>query len=182
MGDMVADGSDVASGLLWFTFQQLAGLLVNLLVPFRELLNQRRRHPLDLKIPPPLIFDAVAESAQTPGQLVVIDVLDELLRRQHVVVLERLPAGLDRIERGVEDDTVRVQMRIEGARSVVTEHGGHDVARGSVRALAILADASGREGLQLTRVPPRPLVRAPRQCAGHGPPGRQWTPTWPART
>ena len=39
MGDMVADGSDVASGLLWFTFQQLARLLVNLLVAFRELLN-----------------------------------------------------------------------------------------------------------------------------------------------
>ena len=43
----------------------------------------------------------------------------------------------------------RVQVRIEGARGVVTEHGGHDVARGPVRALAILADASGREGLQL---------------------------------
>ena len=72
----------------------------------------------------------------------VIDVLDELLRHQHVVVLQRLPAGLDRIERGVEYDAVRVQMRIEGARGIVTEHGGDDVARGPVRALAVLSDAS----------------------------------------
>jgi hypothetical protein len=65
------------------------------------------------------------------------------------VVLERLPPGLDRVERGVEHDAVRVQVRIQGARGVVSKHGGDDVSRGPVRALAILSDASGREGLQL---------------------------------
>ena len=44
-----------------------------------------------------------------------------------------------------------VQVRIEGAGGIVTEHSGHNVARGPVGALAVLADPSGREHLQLVQ-------------------------------
>ena len=130
---------------------------VNLLMPLGELLNQRRRHALDFKIPSPLILDTIAELPQRAGQLMVIDVLDKLLRHQHVVVLQRLPAGLDSIVRGIEDNAVRMQLRIESPRGVMTEHRRHDVTRGSVRALALLADASGSEGLQLIQCHPDSL-------------------------
>ena len=67
------------------------------------------------------------------------------------MVLQRFPAALDRIERGVEHDAVGVQVRVESAGRIVTEHCGHDVARGSVGALAVLADPGGRERFQLAQ-------------------------------
>lgn len=54
-----------------------------------------------------------------------------------------------RIKRRVEDDTMTVQMGIEGAGGLVPEDRRHDVAGGPVGALALLAHARGGERLQL---------------------------------
>ena len=59
----------------------------------------------------------------------IIDVLDVFLRRHHVVILQRLPPLLCVIVCGVEDDAVRVQMRVERTRGIVLEKSGDDVAR-----------------------------------------------------
>src|ERR1700693_1001240 len=131
---MLADDGEGPIGLLRLAFQKLAGISINLLVALGVLFDERRGNPLDFKIPPPLVLDAVAVLTQRAGQLMVIDVLDELLGKEHVMVLQRLPAMLDWIERGIEHDAMGVQMWIEGARRVVTEHRSHDVASGSVGA------------------------------------------------
>ena len=63
VGDVLADRRDVAVGLLRFPFQQFARLPVDLLVTFGKLLDQRRGNPSDVKIPPGLVVDLVAEPA-----------------------------------------------------------------------------------------------------------------------
>ena len=58
----------------------------------------------------------------------VVGVLGKLSCAQQFVVLQRLPSVLHRIERRVENDAVRVQMRIERARRVMCEQGRGKIA------------------------------------------------------
>ena len=81
----------------------------------------------------------------------VINVFNELLRHEHVVVLERLPLFLDRIKGRVEHDAMTVQMRVERARGVMPENGRYYVARGPVGTLAVLPNTCGRQRLQLVQ-------------------------------
>ncbi len=75
------------------------------------------RHPANLndEISTRLVLDQVAEPPKFAGELVVIDVLNELLCREHLVILQSLPTSLRRVMRRVEEDAVAVQMRIERA-------------------------------------------------------------------
>jgi hypothetical protein len=50
------------------------------------------------------------------------------LRDQHLVILQRFSTALRHIVPGVENDAVRTEMRIEGARDFMFEHGGDDVS------------------------------------------------------
>jgi hypothetical protein len=84
-------------------------------------------------------------------QLVVIDVLDVFPRPQHLEVLQRLPTLSTRVVCGVEHDAVAMQVRIKGARRVVTKHGAHDVTGGPV----------GNVAPQCTRVPRTAPIPAP---------------------
>ena len=68
-----------------------------------------------MKSPRGWFCDHVAEPPEFAGELVVIDVLDELLRGEHLVILQCLPTLLRRVMGRVEEDAVAVQMRIEGA-------------------------------------------------------------------
>ena len=49
----------------------------------------------------------------------IVNVLRVLLRAEHFVILQRLPAIFPVVVRRVENDAVRMQMRIECARSLV---------------------------------------------------------------
>jgi len=62
---------------------------------------------------------------------VVIDVLEVFLRGEQAVILQRLPSLLRRVVCRIENDAMRVQMRIECAGSFTLEQRGCDVARGA---------------------------------------------------
>ena len=58
----------------------------------------------------------------------IINVLGKLSGAQQFKIFQRLPAVFHRIKGGVENNAVRVQMRVEGTRGVVLEQGGHEIA------------------------------------------------------
>jgi len=60
-------------------------------------------------------------SRQLASEVVVVGVFGKFPCPQQFVILERLPPAFHRVERRVEDNAVRMQMRIEGARRVVRE-------------------------------------------------------------
>jgi hypothetical protein len=57
---------------------------------------------------------------------------------------------LNLVKGRIEDDAVRVQMRIEGAGRIVSEPGGREVASQPVVLCAIFPDASGCKRLKFT--------------------------------
>jgi hypothetical protein len=81
---------------------------------------------------------------------VVIHVLDVFLRREHFVVLQRLPSPVCGILSGVKDDAVRVQMRIDRSRTLVLEKRSDDVARAPITIGAAFAKACRREPFQFS--------------------------------
>jgi hypothetical protein len=56
---------------------------------------------MDSEVPSRLVLDLVANPCEFAGKLVVIDVLDEFLRAEHLVVLQSLPTSLRRVMRRV---------------------------------------------------------------------------------
>ena len=101
-----------------------------------------------MEVAPRLVANPVAERLQFTDQFVVIDVPRELPGAQQLVILERLPAVLDRVIRRVEDDAMRVQMRVERAGGLMGKQGGNEIACQPVALLATHADASGGKRLE----------------------------------
>ena len=58
----------------------------------------------------------------------IIDILGKFSGPQQFVVLQRLPAILNRIKGRIEDDAMRVQMRVEGAGGVMSESRRREIA------------------------------------------------------
>jgi len=67
------------------------------------------------------------------------------------VILERLPAILHRIARRVENNAVRVQVRIERARRIMREQGGGKVAGQTVALRSTNSNARCRERFKLSQ-------------------------------
>ena len=149
VGDVFTDRRDVAVSFFRFPRQQFPRLLVNLLVPFGKLFHQLRRDALDFKVTTPPVLDLITKFYQGAGQFVVIDIFNELLRPEHFVILKCFPLFLDGIERGIEQNAVAVQGRVQGAGSFMPEHGRHDVAGWPVGTLTGLAHARCGESFQL---------------------------------
>ena len=127
--------------------------------PFGKALAEFFRNALNLKIAARPVANPIAESLQVTGEFVVIDVLGKLPRPQQFVILKCLPAIFHRIEGRVENNAMRVQMRVKGARSVVGEQGGDKIAREPVALRATNANASRRKCLEfLQRRPHRPRM------------------------
>ena len=79
----------------------------------------------------------------------VIDVLSEFPRPQQFVILKRLLPVFRRIERRVEHDAMRVQVRVEGAGGVMGELRGDEIACKPLASCATNADTSCREILEV---------------------------------
>ena len=94
------------------------------------------------------VANLVAETPQFARELVIIGVLGKLPGAQKFVVLESLPTILDLIESGIEHNTVRVQVRVEGTRRIVSEQGGNEVAGGTVVLCAACPNTSCRKCLE----------------------------------
>ena len=88
----------------------------------------------------------------------IVDVLHELLSGEHLVILQRLPTIFIGVVGRVEDDAMRMQVRVERSRRVVFEERRDDIAGCSIGILADLANASARESLQFAH---RRLHRLP---------------------
>ena len=116
---------------------------------FGEALANLLRHAFDLEIASMQIANAVAKTTQGFGEFVVIDVLDKFPRLQHLVVLQRLPAVLLRIRRRIEDNAMRVEVRVERVGSVVCEQRGHEILSHTQAIRTVSPDARGGELLEL---------------------------------
>ena len=73
------------------------------------------RDAFDLKITARPVSDLIAERPKVAGEFVIIDILGKLSGAKKLVIFQRLPAVFHRVKRGVENNAVRVQMRIERA-------------------------------------------------------------------
>lgn len=80
----------------------------------------------------------------------VVSVFGKFPCSQQFVVLQRLPTVLDRIERRVEDNTVRVQMRIKGTGGFMREQRRGEVARAPIALRSTRANSSGSKRLEFT--------------------------------
>ncbi len=78
----------------------------------------------------------------------VIDIFHELLRGQHFVIVQRLPAALVGIVGGVEDNAVRVQMRVQSARGFMIKERGDDVSGQTIRTLQLSMHLHGGEAFE----------------------------------
>jgi hypothetical protein len=76
---------------------------------------------------------------------VVIGVLGKFPGAQQFVILQCLPMILNRVERGVENNAVRVEVRIESARRVMCEQGDSKVAGQTVALHATNSNSRCRE-------------------------------------
>ena len=70
----------------------------------------------------------ITKSLQFAGQFVVINILGKFSGTQKFIVLEGFPTILNRIKGRIEDDAVRMQMRIKRAGGVMSEPGRCEVA------------------------------------------------------
>ena len=110
--DVFTDRRNVALSLFRFPCQQFSRSLVNLFAPFGKPFDQLRRDAFDFKIAARPVLNLITELHQCARQFVIIDIFHELLRREHFVILKCFPFFLDRVERGVEQDAVTVQVRV----------------------------------------------------------------------
>ncbi|HRI14247.1 MAG TPA: hypothetical protein PLX89_14730, partial [Verrucomicrobiota bacterium] len=81
----------------------------------------------------------------------VVGILDKPPGPQQFVVLQRLPAFLDRIEGRVEHDAVSVQVGVKCAGCVVAEQAGGKIAGGPMGAGSTPTNPSRSERLKLTQ-------------------------------
>ena len=107
--------------------QFLARFRVDFLMALREQRHDRFRHAFDLEIPRVIAYP-ITKVFEALRELVVIDVFDELLRLEHLVVLERLPPVFLVIEGRVEKHAMRMQMRVECPTRVMAKQRSHHIA------------------------------------------------------
>ncbi len=148
--DVGPDDLDVLTGLVRFTFQKFPGLFVNLTVTLGKTVNQFLGHTGNLEIAARIVFNAVAKSLERPDHFVIIDIPDELLRRDHFTGFQCLPAAFNGIARGIEQDAMGVQVRIQCSGGIVPEHRPHHIARHPMCILILFANPCGSVGLQFT--------------------------------
>ena len=74
----------------------------------------------------------VAKLVQTLGQFVAIDFRAVVDCAEHIARLQRLPTPFRPVPSGVEQDEVRVQLRVKGARGGMQEGGTDEVAGDAV--------------------------------------------------
>ncbi len=142
---VLPNGFEVAVRLFGMLREKSFRLLVDLAMTLREPRAQLRRNFCDAEITARRVLDRVSARSKRTSQLMVIDVLDVFLRDQHSEVLQRLPPILRGVMRCIEDNAMRVQMRIEGSRSFMLKQRRNDVVGGSIQVGAGNADASGCE-------------------------------------
>src|SRR6266542_409844 len=90
-------------------------LFIDLAMSFRKALAKFPTNLCNLKITASGINDRVAEPTQRTRELMIVHVLRLFLRAEHFIILKRFPKTLPIIVRGVEDDAMRVQVRVERA-------------------------------------------------------------------
>ena len=89
----------------------------------------------------------------------VIDVLGKLAGAQEFKIFERLPAIFHRVKRGVENNAVRVQMRIKRAGSFMGEQRGGKITGQSVAPCTLQPKACGSKFFKFPqRTAHRPTV------------------------
>jgi hypothetical protein len=147
-GEFCAKFRDVRATKFRVVRQQPRQRLVNLRVTFGKTLAQFTGNTLNLKIAARQVANSIAEAPQLASEFVVIGVLGKLSRPQQFEILQCLPTVLHLVKSGVEDDAMRVQMRIERSRRVVREQGGGEVARETVVLHPTNPNASRRERLE----------------------------------
>src|SRR5207245_6477153 len=81
-------------------------------------------------------LDLVAEAAQRLRQLGLVDLSAESLRTEDLSCVHRPPFTV-RTPRHVQDDAVRVKLRVQGSARLVPEACGHDDARRFHRTAAV---------------------------------------------
>jgi len=87
---------------------------VPLLRPLGESLDELRFDTLNLEGRASLP-GLVAELMQTLGQFIAIDFRAVVERAEHIARLQRLPTLLFGVPSGIEQDEMRVQLRVKGA-------------------------------------------------------------------
>ncbi len=158
--DVFANRVLVSGQLVWMRREKLPRLLVDLAMSLGETFANVTRDLREFEVTARRVRDRVSKRPQCSREFVIVDVLDELLRAEHLVILQRLPTPLFRIVRRIEDDAVRVQVRIERARGLMFEQRRHDVARASIGvAFRHLEPESQRS------VPIPPTRSSPLRCA-----------------
>ena len=118
---VLAGNGSLYGGQFRFFRKQFGESFVNLRMPFGKPFTQLFGDAFNFKITPHTITNLVAEAPQFASEFVVIGVLGKLSGTQKLVVLKRLPAVLNHVKRRVENNAVRVQVRIESARRVMRE-------------------------------------------------------------
>src|SRR2546430_16088158 len=73
------------------------------------------RPSLDLEVPTRPVANAIPEPEKVLGQFMIINRLNILPPPQHLLVLQGLPPRLLRVVGRIENDAMRVQMRVECA-------------------------------------------------------------------
>jgi len=139
---------EIATRKFRFLGQQFGKGFVNLRVPLGEALAQFVGNAFDFKVAPCAIANPVTERPQFASEFVIVGVLGKFPGPQQFVILERLPPAFHRVERRVEHNAVRMQMRIEGARRVVCEQRRNEVPGHPVVLCATRSNASGSERLE----------------------------------
>ena len=91
---------------------------------------------------------AITHFLQSPCQFISINCRAVANGLEHRPVLQRLPTLLPFIERGVEHGEMRVQQRVQCARTVMHKGCRNQIAGGSVLLAALLPDARGRESFE----------------------------------
>src|SRR5437660_182718 len=77
--------------------------------------DEHIRHSLDLEVTTRTVANAIAEPEKVLGQFMIINRLNILPPPQHLLVLQGLPPRLLRVVGRIENDAMRVQMRVECA-------------------------------------------------------------------
>lgn len=107
-----SDFRDVTTRQLRTFFQQLFQGGVDLGIPFRKSITKLGWHSRNFEIAPGLIANSVAETNQFPRQFMVVGIFGILAGAQQLVVLQGFPTIFSFVERRIEDDAMRVQVRI----------------------------------------------------------------------
>ena len=113
--DVLANRGFISGLLLRMRRKKCTRLLIDLAMPFRKAIAKLTTDLRNLKITASGINDRVAEPTQYTRELVIVHVLSVFLRAEHFVILQRFPTTFPIIVRRVEDDAMRVQVRVERA-------------------------------------------------------------------